>query len=64
MLVFPPSVAEMLEAASSRRWLSFEELNSCIPDEWVDPGLLHVFLARVDALGIELIDLSEAGGLS
>ena len=56
MVVFPPSVAEMLEAASGRRWLSFEELNASIPDEWVDPSRLHVFLARIDALGIELID--------
>lgn len=46
----------MLEAASGRRWLSFEELNASMPDDWVEPGRIHLFLARVDALGIELID--------
>jgi len=46
----------MLDAASERRWLSYEELNAAMPDEWVDPVRLHVFLARVDALGIELVD--------
>ncbi|MFI4883545.1 MAG: sigma-70 family RNA polymerase sigma factor, partial [Phycisphaerales bacterium JB064] len=53
---FPASVAEMLESASGRRWLSYEELNAATPDEWVEPRMLHVLLARIDELGIELVD--------
>jgi len=39
-----------------RRWLSYEEINSAAPDDWVGPRSLHTFLARVDELGIELVD--------
>ncbi|UYV11606.1 MAG: sigma-70 family RNA polymerase sigma factor [Phycisphaera sp.] len=56
MTGFPPSVAGMLESAAGRRWLSYEEINAAAPDEWVGPRSLHTFLARVDELGIELVD--------
>lgn len=56
MSEFPTSVAEMLESASRRRWLSYEELNAASPDEWVEPRKLHVLLALIDELGIELVD--------
>lgn len=46
----------MLESAAGRRWLSYEEINAAAPDEWVGPRSLHTFLARVDELGIELVD--------
>lgn len=46
----------MLESASRRRWLSYEELNAASPDEWVEPRKLHVLLALIDELGIELVD--------
>ena len=46
----------MLESAAGRRWLSYEEINAAAPDDWVGPRSLHTFLARVDELGIELVD--------
>lgn len=46
----------MLESATGRRWLSYEEINAAAPDDWVGPRSLHTFLARVDELGIELVD--------
>jgi RNA polymerase primary sigma factor len=46
----------MLESAAGRRWLSYEEINAAAPDAWVGPRSLHAFLARVDELGIELVD--------
>ena len=46
----------MLESASRRRWLSYEQLNESTPDDWVSARSLHVLLARLDELGIELID--------
>lgn len=46
----------MLESAARRRWLSYEELNAASPDEWVEPRKLHALLARIDELGVELID--------
>ncbi|MEQ8844037.1 MAG: sigma-70 family RNA polymerase sigma factor [Phycisphaerales bacterium] len=56
MIEFPASVAQLLEEASGRRWLGYGALNEALPDDWVDPWKLHVFLARVDELGIELLD--------
>ncbi len=52
----PPSITGMLETAATRRWLSFEEINEAAPDDWVDPRSLHVLLARIDDLGVELLD--------
>lgn len=55
----PPSVLDLLAAAKARGWLSYEELNNSLPDEWVDPERMHVLLVHVDAMGLELIDEME-----
>jgi len=47
---------EVLDRANRRRWLSFEELVTALPDEMVDPWWLHLLLAQVDGLGLELVD--------
>jgi RNA polymerase primary sigma factor len=46
----------MLESAVGRRWLSYEEINAAVPDDWVSPRSLHGLLARFDELGVELLD--------
>jgi len=54
-----PAVTDLLEIASSRGWLAYEEVNSTAPDELICAQRMHEFLALVDDLGIELIDLRE-----
>lgn len=56
MMDFPASVVGMLESAKRRGWLSYEEINSELPDEMIDGWRLHAFLACVDDAGVELID--------
>jgi RNA polymerase primary sigma factor len=59
MLDVHPAVASMLHAGSARGWLSYEELNNTLPDEWVDPDRLHELLILIDKCGIELVDEME-----
>jgi hypothetical protein len=54
-----PALAELLEVGRQRGWLSYEEMNNTLPDEWVDPERLHELLVLIDERGIELIDEPE-----
>ncbi len=55
----PDPLPPILAAAQQRGWLSYEELNNALPDDWVDSGRLHELLSQVDRLGLELIDEME-----
>ena len=54
-----PALVELFIAAQARGWLSYEELNNAMPDEMVDPNLVHELLAVIDELDIELVDELE-----
>jgi len=51
-----PTLRELIELANRRRWLSYEELNTTLPDEMVDPEKLDELLVLCRQLGIEFID--------
>jgi RNA polymerase primary sigma factor len=54
-----PALAELINVSRDRGWLSYEELNNTLPDEWVDPERLHELLVMLDHVGIALIDEME-----
>jgi len=54
-----PALVELFHVSRDRGWLSYEELNNTLPDEWVDPERLHELLVSLDQRGIELIDEME-----
>jgi len=54
-----PALSDLIDHSCRRGWLSYEELNNTLPDEWVDPDRLHEMLVYLDTLGIELIDEQE-----
>jgi RNA polymerase primary sigma factor len=54
-----PALSDLIDLATKRGWLSYEELNNTLPDEWVDPDRLHELLVYIDVLGVELIDELE-----
>ena len=51
-----PAMNELLRLGEKRGWLSYEELNNTMPDEWVDPTRVDELLVIIDRFGIELID--------
>jgi len=55
-----PAVTALIDLGRRRGWISYEELNDCLPDEYVDLRHVTELLARFDRLSIELIDESEA----
>ena len=55
-----PAVAELIEIGQKRGFITYEELNTSLPDEMVDPDKLDDLLMRFDALGIKLVDSTEA----
>ncbi len=54
-----PTVAQLVDKAAQRGWLSYEELNNTLPDEWVDPDRLNELLVHLDRLGVQLLDEVE-----
>ena len=57
-----PAVSELIEVGKMRGWLSYEELNNTMPDEYVDVAPVHALLTRLDEMGIELVDEMEFRG--
>jgi RNA polymerase primary sigma factor len=49
----------LLELGMSRGYLTYEELNTKLPDEVVAPELLDSLLMRIDEMGIKLIDEND-----
>jgi len=52
----PDCLQSLLALAQPRGWLSYEELNNALPDEWVDPDCMHRLLVAIDQRGLQLID--------
>ena len=54
-----PVLRSLVQAGRRRGWISYEELNTCIPDDFVDPYPLDELLVLLGHLKISLIDESE-----
>jgi lactate permease len=55
-------VEELIALGKTRGYLTYEELNDKLPDEVVSPEKLDSFLARIDEMGIKLVDENDAPG--
>ena len=51
-----PALAELIESGKQRGFITYEELNTSLPDEMVDPDKMDEFLARLDGMKIRLIE--------
>ena len=60
--ILHPAVAELLEVGKRRGWLSYEELNNIIPDEYVETIPIHAIVTSLDEFGVELVDEMEFRG--
>src|SRR4051812_30234305 len=54
-------VNALLEMGTSRGYLTYEELNTKLPDEVVSPDKLDSLLMMIDEMGIKLIDEADVG---
>ena len=52
-------VKNLLDLGTSRGYLTYEELNTKLPDEVVSPDKLDSLLMMIDEMGIRLIDESD-----
>jgi RNA polymerase primary sigma factor len=50
---------ELVEHGIRRRWISYEELNTCLPDEFVDPEKIDELLVFMGEHAIEMVDEVE-----
>jgi RNA polymerase primary sigma factor len=51
-----PTLRELIVVSAKRKWVSYEELNTTLPDEMVDPEKLDEFLDLIERHSIDLID--------
>ncbi len=54
-----PTLRELVELGAKRKWISYEELNTTLPDEMVDPDRLDELLVLLADLDIRMIDQRE-----
>ncbi len=52
-----PALAELIHSGKQRGYITYEELNTCLPDELVDPERLDQLLVQFDGLNIQLVDV-------
>ena len=53
---FHPALIELFKASQRRGWLSYEELNTSLPDEMIDPYRIDEVLVTIDHLNFEMLD--------
>ncbi len=51
-----PTLRELIELSAKRKWMSYEELNTTLPDEMVDPEKLDELLVLCRRLEVEFVD--------
>jgi len=51
-----PPLRDLVTLSKERGWISYEEINTCIPDEMVDPEMLHELLVLLQTLGIDFVN--------
>jgi RNA polymerase primary sigma factor len=54
-----PAVADLIDLGKRRNWLSYEEINTTLPDELVDPDRVDEVLVHLDFHRIEVVDERE-----
>ncbi len=51
-----PTLRELIEISAKRKWISYEEINTALPDEMVDPEKLDELLISIEGLGIQFLN--------
>ncbi|MCH2136977.1 MAG: RNA polymerase sigma factor RpoD [Phycisphaerales bacterium] len=51
-----PTIKDLIGAGIQRGWVSFEELNTAVPDEYVDHEKMDALLVHLDSLGLSLLN--------
>ena len=51
-----PTLRELIELSAKRKWISYEEINTALPDEMVDPEKLDELLTSIEILNIDFIN--------
>ena len=54
-----PVLKHLVKTGRDRGWICYEEINTCLPDCYVDPDAIDAFMMVVRLDGIELIDEIE-----
>ncbi len=54
-----PVLRELVQEGIRRHWISYEELNTCLPDEFVDPEKIDELLVFISEHAIEMVDEVE-----
>ncbi len=52
------SIDHLITDGKKRGYITYDELNTTLPDEMVEPDKLHMLLVKLDSQGIKLIDHS------
>ncbi len=51
-----PALAELIADGQKRGWITYEQMNTCLPDDLVDPERIDELLVVLDRLAIELVE--------
>ena len=51
-----PTIKDLIQFGTDRGWVSFEELNTAVPDEYVDPEKMDALLVHLQTNGLALLN--------
>ena len=54
-----PVLKDLVEHSRKRGWVSYEEINTCLPDCYVDPDAIDVLITMFRDQGVKLINEPE-----
>ena len=58
----PTPMELLLKRGKERGFLTYEELNDCLPDDTVSPEKIDEILMQLDEMGIDLVDETDVEG--
>ena len=52
----PEVIQDMVADGQKRGYLTYDDLNNTLPDNWVEPDKVDVLLVHLEAVGVEIVE--------
>ena len=52
---FPQEVQDLIALGAERGWLTYDDLNNTLPDDWIEPEKADLLLTHLDELNVDLV---------
>ncbi len=53
---FPEPVQELIDRGTGRGWLTYDDLNNTLPDDWIEPEKVDVLLVHLHERNVKIVE--------